>query len=79
MKGIDEACNRCEISMNIMDNDIDRFVVTETWLSARGDIAKIIELAPCGLDVRLFPRRSQSSGGGIAEACKCSFGSNITL
>ena len=40
--------------------------MTETWLSAQGDEAKTVELAPSGFDVKSFPRQSRSCGGGIA-------------
>ena len=35
--------------------------------------------APSGFDVKSFPRQSRSRGGGIATACKSTFGSNITF
>ena len=38
------ACKRCEISTFIKDNGVDRFFVTETWLSAQSDEAKTAEL-----------------------------------
>ena len=50
------ACKRCEISTFIKDNGVDLFFVTETWLSAQGDEAKTVELAPSGFDVKSFPR-----------------------
>ena len=40
----------------IKDNGVDLFILTETWLSAQGDEAKTIELAPSGFDVKSFPR-----------------------
>ena len=55
------------------------FFVTETWLSAQGDEAKTVELAPSGFDVKSFPRQSRSRGGGIATVCKSTLGSNITF
>ena len=53
--------------------------MTETWLSAQGDEAKTVELAPSGFDVKPFPRQSRSRGGGIATVYKSTFGSNITF
>ena len=53
--------------------------MTETCLSAQGDEAKTAELAPNGLDVKLFPRQSRSRGGGIAIVYKSTLGSNITF
>ena len=53
--------------------------MTETWLSAQGDEAKTVELAPSGFDVKTFPRQSRSRGGGIAIVYKYTFGSNITF
>ena len=50
----------------IKDNGVDLFFVTETWLSAQGDEAKTVELAPSGFDVKSFPRQYRSRGGGIA-------------
>ena len=73
------ACKRCEISTFIKDNDVDLFFVTETWLSAQGDEAKTVELAPSGFDVKSFPRQSRSRGGGIAIVYKSTIGSNITI
>ena len=49
----------------VNDNGVDLLFVTETWLSAQGDEAKTVELAPCGFDVKSFPRQSRSRGGGI--------------
>ena len=73
------AGKRCEISTFIKDNGADLFFVTETWLSAQGDEAKTVELAPSGFNVKSFPRQSRSRGGGIAIVYKSTFGSNITL
>ena len=73
------ACERCEISTFIKDNGVDLFFVTETWLSAQGDEAKTVELAPSGFDVKSFPRQSRSRGGGIATVFKSTLGSNITF
>ena len=73
------ACKRCEISTFIKDNGVDLFFVTETWLSAHGDEAKTVELAPSGFDVKSFPRQSRSCGGGIATVYKSTLGSNITF
>ena len=64
------ACRRCEISTFIKDNGVDLFFVTETWLSAHGDEAKTVELAPSGFDVKSFPRQSRSRGGGISTVYK---------
>ena len=55
------------------------FFVTETWLSAQGDEAKIAELEPSGFDVKSFPRQSRSRGGGIATVYKYTLGSSITF
>ena len=73
------ACKRCEISTFIKDNGVDLFFVTEKWLSAQGDEAKTVELAPSGFDVKSFPRQSRSRGGGIATVYKSTLGSNITF
>ena len=53
--------------------------MTETWLSAQGDEAKTVELAPSGFDVKSFPRQSRSRCGGIATVYKSTLGSNITF
>ena len=53
--------------------------MTDTWLSAQGDEAKTVELAPSGFDVKSFPRQSRSRGGGIATVSKSTLGSNITF
>ena len=55
------------------------FFATETWLSAQGDGAKTVELAPSGFDVKSFPRQSRSRGGGIATVYKSTLGSDITF
>ena len=73
------ASKRCEISKFIKDNGVDLFFVTETWLSAQGNEAKTVELAPSGFDVKSFPRQSRSRGGGIATVYKSTLGSNITF
>ena len=52
VKGNDMACQRFEISTFIKDNGVDLFLVTETWLSAQGDEAKSVELAPSGFDMK---------------------------
>ena len=62
VKGNDMACKHCETSTSIKDNGVDIFSVTETWLSAQGDEAKTVELAPSGFDVKSFPRQSRSRG-----------------
>ena len=79
VKGNDMDCKRCEISTFIKDNGVDLFFVTETWLSAQGDEANTVELAPSGFDVKSFPRQSRFRGGGIATAYKSNLGSNITF
>ena len=79
VKGNDMACKRCEISTFIKDNGGDLFLVTDTWLSAQGDEAKTVEIAPSGFDVKSLPRQSRSRGGGIATIYKSTFGSNITF
>ena len=61
------------------DNGVDLFLVTETWLSAQGDKAKIVGLAPSGFDVKSFPRQSRSRGGRNATVNKSTLGSNITF
>ena len=53
--------------------------MTETWLSAQGDEAKTVELAPSGFDVKSFPRQPRSRDGGIATEYKSTLGSNITF
>ena len=73
------ASNRCQMSMFIKDNGVDLFFVTETWLSAQGDEAKTVELAPSGFDVKSFPRQSRCRGGGIPTASKSTLGSNTTF
>ena len=57
--GNDMAGNRSEISTFVRDNCVDVFVVDETWLSAQGDEAKTVEIAPSGFDVKSFPRQSR--------------------
>ena len=73
------ACKRCEISTFIKDNGVELLFVTETWLSAQGDEAKTVELAPSGFDVKSFPRQSRSRGDGIATVYKSTLGANITF
>ena len=71
------ACKRCEKSTFIKDNGVDLYFMTETWLSALGDEAKTVELAPSVFDVKTFSRQSRSRGGGIATVYKSTLGSNI--
>ena len=71
------AYKRCEISTFVKDNDVDLFLVSETWLSAQGDEAKTVELAPSGFYMKSCQRQSQSRGGGIATINKSNLGSNI--
>ena len=52
VKGNDIDCKRCEISAYVKDNGVDLFLETETWLTAQGDDAKTVELAPSGFDVK---------------------------
>ena len=68
VKGNDMACKRCEILTFVKDNGVDLIFMTNTWLSAQGDEAKTVELAPSGFDVKSFPRQSRCHGGGIATA-----------
>ena len=79
VKGNDMACQRCEISTFRKDNGVDFFFCDIKWLSAQGDEAKTVELAPSGFDVKSFPRQSRSRGGGIATIYKSTLGSNITF
>ena len=79
VKGNDMASKRCEISTFIKDNGVYLFFVTETWLSARGEEAKTVEIAPSGFDVKSFQHQSRSRGGGIATVYKSTLGSNITF
>ena len=51
----------------------------EIWLSAQGDEARTVELAPSGFDVKSFPSQSRSRGCGIATEYKSTLGSNITF
>ena len=48
-----------------------------TWLSAQGNEAKTVELAPSGFDVKSFPSQSRSCGDGIATEYKTTLGSNL--
>ena len=73
------ACKRCEISSSIKDNGVDLFFVTETWVSAQGEEAKTVELAPSRFDVKSFLRQLRSRGGGIATIYKSILDSNITF
>ena len=79
VKGNDMACKRYEISTFVKHNGVDLFFVTETWLSAQGEEAKTVELAPSGFDVKSFPRQSRSRGGEIASIYKSILGSSITF
>ena len=54
-------------------------VLRQKWLSAQGDEAKTVELAPSGYDVKSSPRQSLSRGCEIATIYKSTFGSNITF
>ena len=73
------ARRRCEISTFIKDNGVDLYLMTETCLCAQGAESKSVEIAPSGFDVKSFPRRSRSRGGGISTVYKSTFGSDITF
>ena len=79
VKGNDVACKRCEISTFIKDNGVDLLFVTETWLSAKGDETKTVELVPSGFDVKSFPRQSRSRGGVDATIYKSTLCFDITF
>ena len=53
--------------------------MTETWLSAIGDVAKTVTLASRGFDVKSFQRQSRYRGGGITTVSNYTLGSNITF
>ena len=53
--------------------------MTETWLSAKIDEPKTVELAPCAFYVKSFPRQSRSHGHRIAMMYKSNLGSSITF
>ena len=79
VKSNEMTCKRCGISTFIKDNGVDLVFLTETWLSAKGDEEKTVELAPSGFDVKSFPCQLRSRGGGIAAIYKSILGSNITF
>ena len=79
VKGNYMDCKRCEISTFIKDNGVDLSFMSETWLSAQGDKAKTVQLAPSRFDDKSFPRQSRSRGGGIATVYKSFLGPNITF
>ena len=59
---------RVSICDFICDADVDILFLTETWLSSSGDEARCIDLAPCGYDVKSFPRLTR--GGGLAVVAR---------
>ena len=73
------ACKRSEMSTYIRQNGIDLLFVSETWLSAQGDKAKIVELSQSGLLTISLPRQSRLRINGIAAMYKSNRGCNITL
>ena len=54
--------NRVSICDFTCDVDVDIHIITETWLNSSGDEAKCIDLAPCGYDVKSFPRLTLVEG-----------------
>ena len=76
--GNDMACKRSEMSTYIRQNGIDLLFVSETWLSAQGDKAKIFELSQSGLLTISLPRQSRLRVSGIAAMYKSNRGCNIT-
>ncbi|WP_419626199.1 hypothetical protein, partial [Thiolapillus sp.] len=57
---VGQAEKRTAISDFILDNDVDIFCVTESWLNPSGDEAKCADLAPPGYKTLLstfFTRR----------------------
>jgi predicted nucleic acid-binding Zn-ribbon protein len=66
------VCNKAqELADLISDNDIDLFLITETWLSNSSDNNKIIlgDLVPAGYKIVHVPRR-KGRGGGVAIVYK---------
>ena len=59
-----------------LDNDVDIFCVTESWLNPRGDGAKCADLAPPGYKTLSFPHSSR--GGGIAFVVRDSLCPRLT-
>ena len=55
------------------------YFVNETWLSAHAIEAKTVELAPSGLNVKVFTRQSRSRVGGIATIYYSILESSITF
>ena len=61
------------------DSDIDLFFLTETWLSAKVDVAKSVQLAARGFDLKSFPRQWLSRDSRIATIYKWKFDYVITF
>ena len=59
---------RVSICDFIYDADVDILFLNETWLNSSGDEARCIDYAPCGYDVKSFPRLT--CGGGLAIAAR---------
>jgi len=68
---------RTAIQQYLLDNDIDIFVVTETWLRPQGDEAKVKDLTPPNYTTISFPRGSL--GGGIAVIIKDTLSSCVSV
>ena len=62
-RSVGTSRKRSDISTFIQDNNIDIMLLTETWLRAAGDEAKIADLAPPNYSVLSFPRSAGGSGG----------------
>lgn len=68
---------RAEISVFIVDQDLDFIFLTETWLKPAGDEHKVKDMTPPGYVARSFPRSSW--GGGIAVIYKDIFSSYVSF
>ena len=63
-KSVGNAKKRSAINDFIIENAVDAFFITETWLCTEGDEPKCRDLSPPGYSSMSFPRPTR--GGGIA-------------
>ena len=71
------AEKQTEICNFVQDQNIDILFLTETWLTAKGDETKCVDMCPAGYNAQSFPRLSR--GGGLAVIYRSSLQRYISV
>ena len=75
-RSVGQAVKCSAISDFFLDNDVDIFCITESWLNPSGDEVKCADLALPGYKTLSFPRSSR--GGSIAFVVRDSLCPRLT-